>query len=501
MSSQPPRSSGASRRVVPNDALLSGVGPIDALLSAFGPPKQASEDDARWLRDVIAAVGRSDAPSAASDDLDRLLDAPFPEEHPHDDDADLAAEAAPKDESSTTDDLGTVERWETDMTEDPLPPPTSSPFAALAGLTRTNPPSRPAEGAAQGDDSGLIDLRAMSEPEVRPSTEVAVASARSESGASGNAGSNGNGGTTAANGSNGNKAAVAQAAAVERIDTLPPPVARGAAPSLAGEGGAQTGSGERKGAGLWLVLGGLAAAAAVAAVVIPLAKKNDAQSEAPAVTAPAAPAAQDPAAQAAQAEEKKTGEAPLAAAEPNPAPAPPVAEGKPAEPESAAGGAPIAAKGIAGAPAGAAGGAPAGAPVAAKGKVEPEKVEAPKAAEADPIKKPAGGSLDDVLGINKPAEAAAPKEAVADLPDRPDSMDVRSAINGKLGVAGACVKGLDGPSSVSVTFGPSGAVSAVAVTSGAAKGSGAEGCIKSAFGTAKVPASKKGASGAATLTP
>ena len=71
----------------------------------------------------------------------------------------------------------------------------------------------------------------------------------------------------------------------------------------------------------------------------------------------------------------------------------------------------------------------------------------------------------------------------------------------RFGAASACVKGLDGPSSVSVSFAPAGSVAGVAVTSGPAKGTGAEACIKNAFSKAKVPASKKGASGNATLVP
>jgi hypothetical protein len=118
----------------------------------------------------------------------------------------------------------------------------------------------------------------------------------------------------------------------------------------------------------------------------------------------------------------------------------------------------------------------------------------------DPKTAPGGGSLDDVLGIGKDQPSTKKPEG-DNLPDKPESMEVRSAINSKLSGGNACVKGLDGPSNVSVTFGPAGTVSGVVVTSGPAKGTGAEACIKNAFSSAKVPPSKKGATGSATLVP
>jgi hypothetical protein len=102
-------------------------------------------------------------------------------------------------------------------------------------------------------------------------------------------------------------------------------------------------------------------------------------------------------------------------------------------------------------------------------------------------------------GTAPPKATAAP--AGPDLADRPDRTDLQSAINAKLGRAAGCVKGLDGPTKVSVNFGPDGSVTGVSVVSGPAKGTGAEACISTAFRSAKVPATKKGGSGTATLMP
>ncbi|MFI5302974.1 MAG: hypothetical protein ACHREM_33195, partial [Polyangiales bacterium] len=115
------------------------------------------------------------------------------------------------------------------------------------------------------------------------------------------------------------------------------------------------------------------------------------------------------------------------------------------------------------------------------------------------------GGLDDMLGLGAGGTPSAKPTAAAptgpDLPDKPDSTDIRSAINKQLGRAAGCVKGLDGPSKVTVSFGPDGSVTGVSVTSGPAKGTGAEACISTAFRGAKVPATKKGATGFATVTP
>lgn len=93
--------------------------------------------------------------------------------------------------------------------------------------------------------------------------------------------------------------------------------------------------------------------------------------------------------------------------------------------------------------------------------------------------------------------AAAPPSYVA---DRPEPMDVRSAVNFRMAAANACVVGVPGESKVAITFGPSGTVTAVVVTDGPAKGTGAEACIKKAFSTARVEGSRLGGTGYAVVT-
>lgn len=94
------------------------------------------------------------------------------------------------------------------------------------------------------------------------------------------------------------------------------------------------------------------------------------------------------------------------------------------------------------------------------------------------------------------ATATAPPPYVA---DRPEPMDVRSAVNFRMAAANACVVGVAGESKVTITFGPSGTVTAVVVTDGPAKGMGAEACIKKAFSTARVEASRLGGTGYAVV--
>jgi hypothetical protein len=69
-----------------------------------------------------------------------------------------------------------------------------------------------------------------------------------------------------------------------------------------------------------------------------------------------------------------------------------------------------------------------------------------------------------------------------------------------MAAANACVVGMAGESKVTITFGPSGTVTAVVVTDGPAKGTGAEACIKKAFSTARVEASRLGGTGYAIVT-
>ncbi|MGZ3473866.1 MAG: hypothetical protein ACXWUG_05740 [Polyangiales bacterium] len=368
------------------------------------------------------------------------------------------------------------------MSEDDRPP---NSLSALSGLTRSGPShsNDPIDGAAKGEDSGLIDLRAMSAPAPEAAAAAAEPAVAHDSG------------SISVREMSKPAAPTARAASEKSADVAAAP----AAPAVAAAAVAAPKKDEKKkGAGLWIALGGLAAAAAVAAVVIPMSKKSD---EAPSASAQSSDKGAE------KADEKKKDEkvavAPAASAAPT-------AE-MPAASASAAANEPDPAATVAAAPTGAyAGGSaakamqttPGGMPAKAGSDKGPDPKAPPPAPSSDPIKKPAGGSLDDVLGIGKGNEPVAKKsDPNENLPDKPDSMDVRSAINGKVGAARACVKGHSEASSVSVTFGPGGSVSAVVVTSGEAKGTGAEACIKGAFSTAKVPPSKKGASGSAVLQP
>jgi hypothetical protein len=79
-------------------------------------------------------------------------------------------------------------------------------------------------------------------------------------------------------------------------------------------------------------------------------------------------------------------------------------------------------------------------------------------------------------------------------------MDIRSAVNLRQSAANACVAGIAGESHVTISFGPAGSVTAVVVTDGPAKGTGAEACIKRAFSTARIPSSQAGGTGYAVVS-
>jgi len=457
---------------------------LDAALAALAgvEPKGLEEND-RWAKRIASRLSTIAPPSRR--ELDPILEAPFPDDHKDsgdppkagpgyvnfdgtahaaDDHAHAAVAAA---------DFGEARGWEGSMSDDDSSSHPPNSLAALSGLTRSGPASSISaieEGAAKGDDSGLIDLRAMSQPEPQTVEPTAAAPVSEEKPAS--AALLGKTAPAAPSSISASKIAIASppAAAVPPSSTTATAASASAAtPSRAQE--------KKGGTVIWLAVGGLAAAAAAAFFVVgPMAKKD----EAPTASAPAA----------AQPGEKKSDEKvavvekPAATTvEPQASAAPTMAE------EPVAPGGHVAAK-------------PGAAPVPVGGKAgTPEAKATATATAATETPKSAGtGSLDEVLGIGKdqPVKKADPTD---NLPDKPDSMDVRSAINGKVSAATACVKGLEAPSNVSVTFGPAGAVSGVVVTSGPAKGTGAESCIKNAFSSAKVPASKKGATGSAALVP
>jgi len=442
---------------------------LDSALAALAGVEPGLEDDDRWAKRVASRVSTFAPPSRR--ELDPFLAAPFPDDHQ---DFDQPAHAADDHgHAAAAADFGDARGWEGSMSEDESTSRPPNSLAALSGLTRSGPSTsnEPLEGAAKGDDSGLIDLRAMSQPEPEPAApqDSDAAAAAAPVAASEKAPP-----VTL----KGEKTAVA-------ASTAPAAVPPSSTTATAASAPAATPRSEQKkgGAVIWLALGGVAAAAAVALFTVgPLAKKDEASTA-------QAPEGAQPAEK--KAEKVAAADKPAATTEPAPqASAAPAATEEPHEQ--------VAAK-----PGGAATGTAAA--KAGTGPIDPKAAATTKpSAETKPTAeapKSAGtGSLDEVLGIGKdqPTKTASPTD---NLPDKPDSMDVRSAINGKLSAANACVKGLEGPSNASVTFGPSGAVSGVVITSGPAKGTGAESCVKGAFSSAKVPPSKKGASGSATLMP
>lgn len=456
---------------------------LDGALSALaGTVSTEADDDARWAKRVASRI--STAAPMSRRELDPILVAPFPDDFV-DEPGNFAQGAGASDDqndhgdhAAVAADVGGSHGWEGSMSEDESRTSAPGSLAGLAGLTRSGPASGSGmEGHAKADDSGLIDLRAMNESQAAPADDGVIAIPSDLSKTSPEAPSS----------LSASKVAVASTASANAV-----PSSTTAATVSAGASSAAKPAEKKKGAGLWIGLGGLAAAAAIALVAVPMmSKKAD---EAPAASKQESPDKKKADEKVAQADKDKAAPAATAAASAEPA----------ASAAEVASGAPDPAATVAAVPKMAAGGAPA--PIAAKptaGTPEPTKpgAKASAAPTVDPINKPSGGSLDDVLGIGKDAPTTKKADPTDGLPDKPDSLDVRSAINSKVGTASACVKGLDGPSSVSVTFGPTGTVSGVAVTSGPAKGTGAEACIKNAFSKAKVPASKKGASGNATLVP
>lgn len=360
--------------------------------------------------------------------------------------------------------------------------PKKNDLGALAGLTRSSL-AAPApgglgeiDGAAKADDSGRIDLRAMM--------------------GGGESSNDADGGVAAAAAAGKPDDNVIDIGAIQRASAAPkrvsaPPVSPvSAAPSTTGPAAVSAAAtpakpAEKKGGGLWIGLG-LAAAAAVGVGVIAFSGGKKSEETASA----AKPAA------SVVAEKKDEKASPVAASvAPQPADPAPAASAS-AAPDLVAKNDPKMAGTVA------APGGTGNAPPTKAGPGSAPSASAKPTATVDPIHKPSGGSLDDVLGIGKDDPT---KKAVAtpdsNLPEKPDTGDIRSAVLGKQGAAQSCVKGLDGDSSVAVTFGPAGNVTAVVVTSGPAKGTGAETCIKNAFNGAKVPASKKGGTGYAKLLP
>jgi hypothetical protein len=242
-------------------------------------------------------------------------------------------------------------------------------------------------------------------------------------------------------------------------DATPMPQSASAAPPAPSTRPAEASPDHRRTPLIALVAGGLALAAAVALVV-------RSKSEAPASVAHE-PAAVAPAASAAPV-------APPAAAEPGIAveDLPGVgAESKVAGPAPKA----VASK---------AASASKPEPVAALEKAAPAQAPSPaqpQASAQDPELKPADGRMG--------------------LPEKPTTGAVQVALGSVIGGARSCVSGQDRPSSATIVFGSDGRVQSVVVT-GAAAGTPAAGCIRSALEKARVhPFAKPTFSASATIRP
>lgn len=322
------------------------------------------------------------------------------------------------------------------------------------------PLSAPLSSSSRKDeDSGLVDLKAFAPaPEPAPVSAPPPSSVAPASAAPASAGPSSVAPVSAAPSST--DAAVVSAAA----PSVAPP-ASAAAPAAAVAVAAKPAEKE-SGNGKLLVLGGLFAAAAIAAGAF-FAMRTPKPEEPVAMNTPV---------------ETKAPEKPAAPVV-APTPAPEATEA-PAEPAAAAAPKPVAAAAAKGS--GAAGAA----------KVEPkeEKKEEKKVTAAD---LPASGGAAGDLGAamrqaagpgaqtTQEEKPTGPQFAAGSVPQKPSQGAVTGALGAVLGAARACLQPDDPVSRATVTFASAGNVTSVSVSGGAA-GKPAEGCIKSALMKAKV---------------
>jgi DNA segregation ATPase FtsK/SpoIIIE-like protein len=116
----------------------------------------------------------------------------------------------------------------------------------------------------------------------------------------------------------------------------------------------------------------------------------------------------------------------------------------------------------------------------------------PRAAAAKPMPPAQQEAPTRASKAEPPAPAPGPSEAgmvMADgragIADRPSPGAVQAAVGSVMGAARACTAGLSGVSRAALTFGSNGQVLSVGV-SGPAQGTGAEACIQTALGRARV---------------
>jgi hypothetical protein len=238
----------------------------------------------------------------------------------------------------------------------------------------------------------------------------------------------------------------------ETASAVPPP--SGSKPP------AEASAGNRQAPVIALIAGGLALAAAVAFVVR---SKNEAP--------PSSVEAQAPAATA-----------PLASAAPATPPAPPPEHGVNVDELPGTAGEPQA---IAE--------APARSHSPTRSKREPMAARAPEPAAPLPATKPAASA---------PSEPELkPADGRMGPPEKPSTGAVQAALGSVIGGARSCVSGQERPSSATVVFGSDGRVQSVAV-SGAAAGTPAAACIRSALEKARVhPFAKPTFSASVTIRP
>ncbi|MFO0677242.1 MAG: hypothetical protein U0169_11965 [Polyangiaceae bacterium] len=352
-----------------------------------------------------------------------------------------------------------------------------------------------AAGAASGDDSGLIDLKAMSAAEEGAKTPVAQDTVK----------------TLPPGPMSAPAAEAAMAAALAPASATLPDMAPAretpvpetkASPShapaavsavaqskvaVAETPATAKSESSKKGAPLALLLGGGAALVAIAAgAFVMLRPAAEPKMDAPAPVAVAAKPVEVPAA--------KPVEAPAPKIEtPAPEPAPvavddslakaPVAA-KPQAPVVANGGA---SKAVAAAPAA----APKAEPKAAPEHVDPKLVvkdapptSASAGALSDAMRQAAGPSNDQPQAAGGSAD---PGAAPGSVPQRPSQGAVTGALGAVLPSARACLGPDDPVSKASITFGSSGSVQSV-IISGFVAGKPAEACVREALMKAKVPA-------------
>jgi len=329
----------------------------------------------------------------------------------------------------------------------PIPPPLATPIPSRPG---SMPPSR--AGEAQGEDSGLINLKAVTEPPPPPKSQTQAAPEGAQ--------------PLTTEMSFGDDAAPASAEATAQQRAAVVPLAA-----------------KKKGSG-GVVAGAAIAAVGLAAAFAIMMTRN------PTADQPSQPIAQAPAEQQKQAEPQAAAQqpaaAPVAAAPEQPAGTDP--DALPDAEKTAEGGkvAQAPAAGAAATPP--AGQAPAGQQAVAQATPPADHPTVPgtpaKPGDLNSAMQQAVGSDGKPVTTEAP-EPAAGKPLNQSVPEQPPQGAAAAAIRSAMPGAKACVAGADDVTRAQVTFNSSGAVSNVSV-SGWAASNGQTGCVKAALQGANV---------------